>query len=1202
MDMKRIIFFLVLPILSMTLSSPSQASILKPGAFVSDFGTDGVVRVPITVEGPGDYAVRNTGAVIDNAGRIIVGVEDDSSVNTHLERLLSNGDVDPAWSIDAIACPNFVYGQTTQVALSPIATGIVGLQVSPNAESLNDVFGIINCEYPDSVRQEFVVKLLGSNGEIDTTFGRRGYLTPAFDCGSFCSVDISSISIDLENRIYIAGHITNFENSEGRIWRYISNSAPDLSFYNESQSHVDNPELGLTENFQILSDVSELIRLDSFGKVKLKFDEINNRMLIAGNLVLGEDNTFPDNDFYPYGDVWLTALDVASNSIGWFVGNEGVIPNSFGRSGQVASTSNANENENNLDLEAITITKSGWVVLVGRNIHKPVRTTSFGISMQFGGGASDIFSFDQLGGDTSDCVAESVTPDSSDGIYVTYSCYGEVYVQHAVPSQNAWMSLEMDQTFQAGRDYSVPEDSDEIYLLPDSTDSNQSNGFYGYVLGGESELVLVGNELSNSIAPYHFLTVVKYQVAGNRDYEIVSSWDYLEPDGISPNVLREKRPIPLYQDPEIASSRQVAEIFSGGQQSLSSQISTLTAMNSSDNFPESFACAGYSDPNCDGFGQYGKLILPTCTGASDGPCIEELKVGRSGSLRTGQFMRSVDNSTSHEFESALEQMELDNGKSITKIDNEVWANNVGYPVASTPGLWNVPSTPNSANATTYLAQATLEVYIHPDGELYVHGLDAAVVPYKRIVRQPVAANTIRAFHPPYVGTAVSDGTDGLLAGQRTSYFMNVSHPMTTLDNPDSSKQVTCAFEESEACGVAVEFSDGDYAQLTMRIPQSLGGWFHGRLGNAQVDLEQISDELNRVSVTASSVDVPIAGAQFELFAAQNSTLRDWWRSRYYETNQGGWNSIENDHLDPEGVGLLDFSIWNANDEHAVSDFQALSSVIGDQAAGTVNMWTFGSMQNSGDAPDCLMDNSKFHGLVATNSMVYQAGLPTFDEGTKSFYYQVAGTHLDMYGDVFRGDYSLVMTAADAECLYGVEPSEYEAVVKVLASNGTVGSATTSTSIDTDWLRVNARNFTFSSPTIGVSLARKGTPPTVQPAPQAPAIQPDPPALVISPNPAPAPAPVTQAPAPQLPPSPQLGIKKKITGTSLAGQIGMSVPPKAKVSLKVAKASKKFCKVSGSKLVTLKAGSCTLTVSVTPKKTKLNKKPKKVSVTTVVKIN
>ncbi len=1185
----------------MTLSSPSQASILKPGAFVSDFGTDGVVRVPITVEGPGDYAVRNTGAVIDNAGRIIVGVEDDSSVNTHLERLLSNGDVDPAWSIDAIACPNFVYGQTTQVALSPIATGIVGLQVSPNAESLNDVFGIINCEYPDSVRQEFVVKLLGSNGEIDPYFGRSGYLTPAFDCRSFCSVDISSISIDLENRIYVAGHITNFENSEGRIWRYISNSAPDLSFYNESQSHVYNPELGLTKNFQILSDVSEFIRLDSFGKVKLKFDEINNRMLIAGNLVLGEDNTFPDNDFYPYGDVWLTALDVASNSIGWFVGNEGVIPNSFGRSGQVASTSNANENENNLDLEAITITKSGWVVLVGRNIHKPVRTTSFGISMQFGGGASDIFSFDQLGGDTSDCVAESVTPDSSDGIYVTYSCYGEVYVQHAVPSQNAWMSLEMDQTFQAGRDYSVPEDSDEIYLLPDSTDSNQSNGFYGYVLGGESELVLVGNELSNSIAPYHFLTVVKYQVAGNRDYEIVSSWDYLEPDGISPSVLREKRPIPLYQDPENVSSIQVAEIFSGGQQSLSSQVSTLTAMTSSDSFPESFACAGYSDPNCDGFGQYGKLILPTCAGASDGPCIEELKVGRSGSLRPGQFMRNVDNSTSQEFESALEQMELENGKSITKIDNEVWANDLGYPVASTPGLWNVPSTPNSANATTYLAQATLEVYRHSDGELYVHGLDAAVVPYKRIERQPVAANTIRAFHPPYVGTAVSDGSDGLLAGQRSSYFMNVSHPMTTLDNPDSARQVTCAFEESEVCGVAVEFSDGDYAKLTMRIPQSLGGWFHGRLGNAQVDLQQLNSELNIVSVTASSVDVPIAGAQFELFAEENSELREWWRERHYGSNPDGWSQLVEDGSNPEARGLRDSMNWNANDERAVTDFLALSSLIGDRATGTVNMWTFGSMQNTGNAPNCLVDNSKFHGLVATNSMVYQAGLPTFDEATKSFNYQVAGTHLDMNGDLFRGDYSLVMTAADAECVYGVNVSDYQPTVKVMASNGAINSATTSATMDGDWLRVNARNFTFSSPTIGVSLTPKVSPPIVRPIPQTPAIQHEPPAAATPLNPA-ASSPVAQVPAVQASPPPQFGVKKKISSASLAKQIGMSVPPKAKVSLKVAKSSKKFCKVSGSKLVTLKAGICTLTVSVTPKKTKLIKKPKKVSVTTVVTIN
>jgi hypothetical protein len=62
---------------------------------------------------------------------------------------------------------------------------------------------------------------------------------------------------------------------------------------------------------------------------------------------------------------------------------------------------------------------------------------------------------------------------------------------------------------------------------------------------------------------------------------------------------------------------------------------------------------------------------------------------------------------------------------------------------------------------------------------------------------------------------------------------------------------------------------------------------------------------------------------------------------------------------------------------------------------------------------------------------------------------------------------------------------------------------------------------------------------------------------------------------------------------------VSVTPGSKVSITVAKASKKICKVSGGRLVALKPGNCQVTVSVTPKKTKLVKKPKAVKTPTTV---
>ena len=67
------------------------------------------------------------------------------------------------------------------------------------------------------------------------------------------------------------------------------------------------------------------------------------------------------------------------------------------------------------------------------------------------------------------------------------------------------------------------------------------------------------------------------------------------------------------------------------------------------------------------------------------------------------------------------------------------------------------------------------------------------------------------------------------------------------------------------------------------------------------------------------------------------------------------------------------------------------------------------------------------------------------------------------------------------------------------------------------------------------------------------------------------------------PLPTLAKGKKMKIKALATQIEMSVPAKAKATAKVAKSSRKICKVSGTSIKALKVGSCVVTVKVKPKK-------------------
>jgi hypothetical protein len=85
-------------------------------------------------------------------------------------------------------------------------------------------------------------------------------------------------------------------------------------------------------------------------------------------------------------------------------------------------------------------------------------------------------------------------------------------------------------------------------------------------------------------------------------------------------------------------------------------------------------------------------------------------------------------------------------------------------------------------------------------------------------------------------------------------------------------------------------------------------------------------------------------------------------------------------------------------------------------------------------------------------------------------------------------------------------------------------------------------------------------------------------------------------------APQLGLKKKVSAGAVAAQLGIAVPAKAKVTLKVSGASKKICRVSGGRLQTLKPGKCVVSVTVQPVKLKgMKKKPAAIKATRAITI-
>jgi hypothetical protein len=85
-------------------------------------------------------------------------------------------------------------------------------------------------------------------------------------------------------------------------------------------------------------------------------------------------------------------------------------------------------------------------------------------------------------------------------------------------------------------------------------------------------------------------------------------------------------------------------------------------------------------------------------------------------------------------------------------------------------------------------------------------------------------------------------------------------------------------------------------------------------------------------------------------------------------------------------------------------------------------------------------------------------------------------------------------------------------------------------------------------------------------------------------------------------APAISVKEKLSAKALAKGLGMNIPIKAKVTVAISKSSKKFCKVSGGKVVGIKPGPCVTTVTVQAPKPKKGKKPTPVRKSLIVKIS
>lgn len=552
----------------------------------------------------------------------------------------------------------------------------------------------------------------------------------------------------------------------------------------------------------------------------------------------------------------------------------------------------------------------------------------------------------------------------------------------------------------------------------------------------------------------------------------------------------------------------------------------------------STAAAPCNTPNGYSF----KAVLGPCSSSVTVDCIESVNsISTAGAATAGVFKEYFPASAPNAFTGSPSE---------------------GVPDGKTPSMWTFANLPH-AFGSDY--QVTVEVTgMKQNGD--------ALKPLRSLFVNITPVSVFQTTcNPQFNGTCIDDYYEDSSSGTTKVKFRGVA--------ADQDGGYRCHnWGENAKCALKHAFPANARFGIKLRLSTTPSGWLHGRMKNPKADITR-ADNVTTVSLEADPVKVPAVstGAQW---ASLPAAVQQWYTDNCPNTcGTRIPNSLSNTDLTQRNA-IANPSAYSAA---AFSQLKLWTEFIKDKATAVPSIWNVRTLDGSEmqRAPKCIKEGSGVTGIVATNSTLYAEGPPEFDTTTSSLNYKVASPHYEKNGTTeFKGTYDLVLRSDIAKCLYGFDDASSTAKVEVTEDGGTAKTATTSMSVADGWFKFGAAGFTFSAPTVKVTL--------IKPAAATPPV-------IATPIAAPAPTPAFVVPT----------LKKGKTRTvaSVAKAYGLSVPAGAKVVVSVAAKSKKVCSVSGNKTIrAIAKGSCTMKISVTPKATAKVKKPKTTSKTATVKIS
>ena len=453
--------------------------------------------------------------------------------------------------------------------------------------------------------------------------------------------------------------------------------------------------------------------------------------------------------------------------------------------------------------------------------------------------------------------------------------------------------------------------------------------------------------------------------------------------------------------------------------------------------------------------------LVPCTSIVSVDCIKSVwATDSSGKKIEGQFSKFVDAENPSHY-GAIPSLGIPEGKGLGAI-------------------WSIPGVMSSVGTSTYLLDVALNGRIDGTGPLSTRnvnwggGMTATLTP---IVEKADPQNDT---HSIAVSATADHGLGANGFGQ-------------ALDG-------TCAGHAPKICYAKSDFPAGYRFGFTMSLTHGFTGWFHGRFYAPNISITNGAQQV--IDVEADPVIVPTLEVSAPTASLPSALANYLFSGRTF--GMGGGKVI-GDPSNPDSFDLATLFLPIAKDTASTSN----------------SFWSFKTLQGNqsmGDVGRCTASDGGVSGVVTTNALVYSAGPPSFNSGTGSLDYKLLSPHYQADGKVAIGSYDLLLRSTVARCIYNFSTAPVKASIEIVSNDGNAQIASTTLVESNGWLKMSAKGFSYSSPTIKIKLTQDAPAPTPSPS------------ASVTPTPT-----ATATPAPAASP-----VAKKFTITCIKGKTSKTV--------------------------------------------------------------